>query len=186
MKRLAISSLMFMVVACLGVVVGIAQQPVEQADSVSKTATIAAIDHTNRVVTLKDDKGNVEDFKCGPEIKRFDELKVGDTVTFSYHAAVVYQIAKPGASSTSAPESVSAVRGQGPKPSGAYARQRQVTVTVEAIDPAVPSITVRAPNGNTLSAQVKDKKNLGGVKVGDKIDITYTEAMMIVVEAPKK
>ena len=186
MKRLAISSLMFMVVACVGLVIAFAQQRVEQADNVSKTATITAIDHTNRIVTLKDDKGNVEEFNCGPEVKRFDELKVGDTATFSYHAAVVYQIAKPGASSTAAPESVSAVRGQGPKPSGAYTRQRQVTVTVEAVDPAVPSITVRAPNGNTVSAQVKDKKHLEGVKVGDKIDITYTEAMMITVEAPKK
>jgi Cu/Ag efflux protein CusF len=186
MKRLVSPFLLFMVVAGMSAGMAFAQKSVEQAGSVSKTATITAIDHTNRVVTLKDDKGNVEDIKCGPEVKRFDELKVGDTVTFSYHAAVVYQIAKPGETGTSAPESVSAVRGQGPKPSGAYTRQQKVTVTVEAIDPAVPSITVRAPNGNTMSAEVKDKKNLEGVKVGDKIDITYTEAMMIMVEAPKK
>ena len=185
MKRLVSRSLMFIVVAYLGIAIASAQQPVERAGSVSKTATITAIDHTNRVVTLKDDKGNVEDIACGPDVKRFDELTVGDTVTFSYHAAVVYQIGKPGAASPAA-EDVSAVRGQGPKPSGAYTRQRKVTVTVEAIDPAIPSITVRAPNGNAMSAQVKDKNNLEGVKVGDKIDITYTEAMMITVEAPKK
>jgi Cu/Ag efflux protein CusF len=186
MKRLVSRSLMFIVVAYLGIAIASAQQPVQQAGDVSKTATITAIDHTNRVVTLKDDKGNVEDIACGPEVKRFDELKVGDTVTFSYHAAVVYEIAKPGAAGASTPDSTSAVRGQGPKPSGAYTRQQKVTVTVEAIDPAVPSITVRAPNGNSLSAQVKDKKNIEGVKVGDKIDITYTQAMMITVEAPKK
>jgi len=185
MQRLVRPFLMFIVIACLGVVTAAAQQAVEQAGNVSKTATITAIDHTNRVVTLKDDKGNVEDIACGPDVKRFDELTVGDTVTFSYHAAVVYQIGKPGAASPAA-EDVSAVRGQGPKPSGAYTRQRKVTVTVEAIDPAIPSITVRAPNGNAMSAQVKDKNNLEGVKVGDKIDITYTEAMMITVEAPKK
>jgi hypothetical protein len=32
--------------------------------------------------------GNVEDVRCGPEITRFNELKVGDTVTFLCHAAV--------------------------------------------------------------------------------------------------
>jgi len=186
MQRLVRPFLMFIVIACLGVVTAAAQQAVEQAGNVSKTATITAIDHTNRVVTLKDDKGSVEEVACGPEVKRFDELKVGDTVTFSYHAAVVYEIAKSGTAGASTPDNVSAVRGQGPKPSGAYTRQQKVTVTVEAIDPAVPSITVRAPNGNTLSAQVKDKKNIEGVKVGDKIDITYTQAMMIMVEAPKK
>jgi hypothetical protein len=186
MQRLVRPFLMFIVIACLGVVTAAAQQAVEQAGNVSKTATITAIDHTNRVVTLKDDKGSVEEIVCGPEVKRFDELKVGDTVTFSYHAAVVYEIAKPGAGAAATPDSVSAVRGQGVKPSGAYTRQQKVTVTVEAVDPAVPSITVRAPNGNTLSAQVKDKKNIEGVKVGDKIDITYTQAMMVTVEPPKK
>ena len=29
-------------------------------------------------------------------------------------------------------------------------------------------------------------KNIEGVKVGDKIDITYTQAMMVTVEPPKK
>ena len=162
-------------------------QKIEQSGNISKSATIVTIDHTQRTVTLKDAQGNIEDLHAGPEIKRFDELKVGDTVTFSYHAAVVYQILKPGATAAPAQTSgVSTVRGQGAKPSGAVTQQRQATVTVEKIDPAVPSITVKTADGHSMSAKVEDKKNIEGLKVGDKVTVTFTEALMITVESPKK
>lgn len=184
MRRVLSVSLVFIVAICAGALTAFAQKPVERAGNVSKTATITAINHSTRVVTLKDDQGHVEDIVCGPEIKRFNELKVGDSVTFTYHAAVVYEIAKPGATSAAAAEST--VAGKGVKPSGAYTRQQKLTVTVEAIDPSVPSVTVKGPNGNSMSAEVKDKKNLEGLKVGDQVSITFTEAVMVIVEPPKK
>jgi len=162
------------------------QEKVARAGNISKTATITAIDHTKRIVSLKDAQGNVEDIHAGPEIKRFNELKVGDSVTFSYHAAVVYQVSKAGAAAPTAAGGDSVVRGQGPKPSGAVTQQQQATVTVEAIDPAVPSIKVKMADGHSMSAAVEDKKNLEGLKVGDKITVTFTEALMVMVEAPKK
>jgi Cu/Ag efflux protein CusF len=168
-----------------GAVVASAQGVVSKAGNVSKSATITAIDHTNRIVTLKDEQGNVEDMLAGPEIKRFDELKVGDIVTFSYHAAVVYQIVKPG--QTSAPAAgQSVVRGQGVRPSGAVTQQIKATVTIEAIDPAVPSVTVKTAEGHKMTAQVQDKKDLEGFKVGDQVEITFTEALMVTVNSPAK
>ena len=65
-----------------------AQKPVTQTDSVEVTAKIEAIDKTARLVTLKDKDGEMETIKCGPEVKRFDELKVGDTVTFRYYESI--------------------------------------------------------------------------------------------------
>ena len=38
----------------------------------------------------------------------------------------------------------------------------------------------------TLANQVKDKKNIEGLKVGDVVNITFTEALMITVDPPKK
>ena len=58
-------------------------------------------------------------------------------------------------------------------------------MTVEAIDPAVPSIKVKMADGHSMSAQV-EKKNLDGLKVGDQITVTFTEAVMVTVDAPKK
>jgi Cu/Ag efflux protein CusF len=185
MKRFLGVSLIVLVVGVAGSQLAFAQQAVEHSGSVSKTATITAIDHKTRVVTLKDSDGNLEDVEVGPEVTRFDELKVGDTVTFSYHAAVVLQLAKPGAAMSASSE-VSTVRGQGARPSGAITHQRKATVTITALDPAAGTVTVKTADGHTISGEVQDKKNLEGVKVGDKVDITFTEALMVTVESAKK
>jgi hypothetical protein len=182
-KRL--SQLLLLSMFCMTAAIASAQGTMSKSGNMSKSATITAINHTTRVVTLKDAQGNVEDILCGPEIKRFNELKVGDTVTFSYHAAVVYQILKPGDTGTAA-AGAAMTRGQGVKPSGAVTQQHKVSVTIEAIDPAAPSVTVRTADGHKLTAMVEDKKNLDGVKVGDKVEVTLTEALMVTVDAGKK
>ena len=37
-----------------------------------------------------------------------------------------------------------------------------------------------------MSFKVEDKANLAGVKVGDKVQVTYSQALAISVESPKK
>jgi len=184
MKKLT-TILVLLTAVLVGSAVASAQGKVVRSGDISKSATITAINHTTRVVTLKDAQGNVEDVMCGPDIKRFSELKVGDVVTFSYHAAVAYQIVKPGAK-MAGPDGASMVRGQGVKPSGAVTNQMTKTVTITAIDPAAPSVTVKTPEGHVMTAQVEDRKNLEGLKVGDKVDVTFTEALMVTVDAAKK
>jgi Cu/Ag efflux protein CusF len=177
--------LLLLAMVCARPVPASAQEKVARAGNVSKSATITAIDHKTRSVTLKDAEGNVEDLVAGPEIKRFNELKVGDTVTFSYHAAIVYQVVKPGEKPAEA-AGASVVRGQGVRPSGAVTHQQKATVTIEAIDAAAPSITVRTAEGHKMTAQVENKKNLEGLKVGDKVEVTFTEALMVTVEPAHK
>ena len=65
------------------------------------------------------------------------------------------------------------------------AQQVTATVTVEAIDPAIPSITVKTEDGNRVTHKVQDKKNLEGVAVGDRLEITFTRALMISVADAK-
>ena len=43
-------------------------------------------------------------------------------------------------------------------------------------------MTVLTEDGRTVSFKVEDKKNLKDVKVGDKVEVTYTEAVMISVK----
>jgi len=164
-------------------IVARAQKPVTQTEAIELTTKIEAIDKTARLVTLKDKDGEVETIYCGPEVKRFDELKVGDTVTFRYYESVAYAIRKPGQPSGLPAQTGPAVtRGQGPKPGGTISQQETATVTIKGIDPKVPSVTVLTEDGRTVSMKVEDKKNLDGVKVGDKVEVTYTEAVMISVK----
>jgi Cu/Ag efflux protein CusF len=160
----------------------LAQRAVTQGDVVEMTAEIVAIDKDSRVVVLEDEDGETEEVVCGPEVKRFDELKVGDKVTFRYYESLVSQIRKPGASAPAPSGGPSLVRGTGPKPSGTISEQISAMVTITKMDPAVPSVTVKTEDGRTMSFKIADKKHLEGVKVGDKVDITYTAAVMITVK----
>ena len=160
-----------------------AQKPVTETEAIELTTKIEAIDHSARLVTLKDKDGESETIYCGPEVKRFDELKVGDTVTFRYYESIAYAIRKPGQPSGLPTQTgPSVTRGQGPKPGGTISQQETATVTIKGIDPKVPSVTVLTEDGRTVSMKVEDKKNLEGVKAGDKVEVTYTEAVMISVK----
>jgi Cu/Ag efflux protein CusF len=160
-----------------------AQKPVTQTEAVELTTKIEAIDRTSRMVTLKDKDGALETIYCGPEVKRFDELKVGDTVTFRYQESIAYAIRKPGQpGAPAASGEPKVVRSQGARPGGTVSQQQTATVTIKAIDAKVPSVTVLTQDGRTASFKVEDPKNLKDVKVGDKVEVTYTEAFAISVK----
>jgi Cu/Ag efflux protein CusF len=156
---------------------------VTHGEAIELTATVEAIDHDARLITLKDKDGNVETLEAGPEIKRFNELKVGDTVTFRYHQAMVLKIRKPGeAAAPSADKGLTVTREKGPKPGGTASHEITLTVTVQAIDPETPSLTVLTDTGRVASFKVQDKNNIKGLAVGDRVEITYTEAVAISVK----
>jgi len=162
-----------------------AQKPVSLAEVVSETFTIEAIDHTTRRVTLKDKDGFVEDVICGPEVARFDALKVGDRVTFRYHESLVTAIQRPGTAPKAA-ESAAVTRTPGTKPGGTIAQQMTVVVSLEAIDAKVPSVSIRTADGRRMSFKVENAKNLEGYKPGDKVEVTYTQALAVSVEPATK
>ena len=66
------------------------------------------------------------------------------------------------------------------------ATQRTITATITAFDPTVPSITFSGPNNWKYTSRVEDKKALSKVKVGDRVDITWTQALLASVEDAKK
>ena len=48
------------------------------------TAIVKAIDKKNRVVTLKSPDGKETKVKCGPEVRNFAQIKIGDVVTTKF------------------------------------------------------------------------------------------------------
>ncbi len=119
-------------VLLIGPAAVLAQQPATRTEEVSASFTIEAIDHTTRVVTLRNKAGLLEEVYCGPEVQRFDALKVGDVVTFRYFETVVTALSRPGAAATAPRRRSPALRCA---PGGTIARQTTATVTLEAINP---------------------------------------------------
>lgn len=155
--------------------------PVTQTATSTQTATITAIDYTQRIVSLKFADGTTETISVSPDVKRFPQLKVGDTVTFTSTESVVYSIVKPGAKPPP-PDSSTTTKAEGTKPGGTATETKTATVTVTAIDKSVPSITIKTEDGRIASFKVEDPKNIEGVKVGDKVQITYSASLVISVK----
>lgn len=157
-----------------------AQAPVTQSATDTQTATIVAIDQTQRIVTLQFADGSSRMVRVGPDITRFSSLKVGDKVTFTSTVSVAYAIAKPGTSPP--PESATTSVAPGDKPGGTVSRTLTTVVTVMSMDKTVPSVTVKTADGRITSFIVKDPKNLENVKVGDQVQVTYSESLMVNVK----
>jgi len=148
------------------------------------TATVESIDLATRAVTLKRPDGKVMGLKVGEEVKNLPQVKVGDKVAVTYYESIAAQIIKPGTGPASGAQQAVATAKPGEKPAGAMVQQVTVVATIEAIDKATQHVTLKGPEGKTVEVKVNNPKNLEGVKVGDEVAITYTEAMAVSVEKP--
>jgi hypothetical protein len=149
-----------------------------------ETATVETIEAPSRTITLRKPDGTVVTLVAGPEIKRFSEIKVGDKVNARYYENVVIRVKRPGE-----PDVDTAAKATTPSeqimPGGTKAKQRTITATITDIDMNTPSITFTGPNNWKYSSVVQDKEALAKVKVGDKVDIVWTEALLVSLEPGK-
>ena len=149
------------------------------------TASVEALDLANRMVTLRGPQGNVVSLRVDESVKNLPQVKVGDQVVAKYYVSLVVRMAEPGDPKMMETSGLASAK-PGEMPAGVAARQVTVTASVEAIDKETPSITLKGPEGNVVRVRVMDPKNLEKVKVGDKLFITYTEALAISVEKAGK
>ena len=150
------------------------------------TATVVKVNQKTREVTVKMENGHEHSFIAGDEVKNLAQVKKGDIITAVYTEAIAYEVKKHGATGVTTSAAAASAK-PGAKPAAAMAQQTTVTVKITAIDTKTPTVTFMGTKGNTETIKVRDPKNLNGVKVGDMVDITYTESLAIKVEgAPRK
>jgi Cu/Ag efflux protein CusF len=168
----------------------VAAQPVSGTvgqNVVSATAKVKAIDQKTRHVTLQRADGSLVKFVAGDEVRNLAQVKVGDEVTVTYYESLAYEVKKPGEAvpGTAVAEGLGRAK-LGEKPGAVGAQATTVTATIAAIDKAAMTVTLRGPDGDTTTIKARDPQKLDRVAVGDLVEITYTEALAISVETPKK
>ena len=158
-----------------------AQSKVVRSEMRTETATVESIESASRTLTLKKPDGTFVTIVAGPDITRFAEVKVGDKVNARFYENVVVLLKRPGEA-----DSLSGTKATTPAaqelPGGTKARQVTISATISAIDMKMPSVTFTGPNGWKYTSKVQDTEALAKVKVGDKVDIVWTEAMLVSVE----
>jgi Cu/Ag efflux protein CusF len=150
------------------------------------TATVVAIDHAKRLVSLKGPKGNVVELKVGEEVRNLPQVSVGDHVQVRFYESIAAQLAKPGTPLGATLQEAAGRAKPGDMPAGAAARQVTVVALIEKIDKKSQTVTLKGPEGGTTDVKVARPQMLEKVKVGDEVAITYTEALAISVEKAVK
>jgi hypothetical protein len=147
----------------------------------TETGVVEAIETQSRSVTIRKADGTVVTTVAGPDVKRFNEVKVGDKVKARYYENLVIRVKAPGEPAVDTDVKDAVASGQG-LPGGTKARQRTLTCTITDIDMNTPTITFTSANGWKYTSKVRDKSALAKVKVGDKVDIIWTDALLVSLE----
>jgi len=186
MKKFATA--MFAALALAGAPIAFAADPDappsgEVGQVVEMEATVTAIDMATRSVTLKGEDGAENTIQVDERARNLEQVKVGDVVKVVYVQALAWEMSKSTKAEPTVDVEAAAGRAEeGEKPGAAAGRRISATVTIEAIDMANGTVTLKGPAGNSRTVKALNPDNLNKVKVGDLVDITYTEAVAIQVE----
>lgn len=155
-------------------------------DTVKATAKVTAIDAAKRMVTLEMD-GKSKTITCGPEVKNFAQIKVGDLLKVTYVEALAVYLQKAGAPAGGEEVKTVTLAPKGAKPGMLVTDTIILKAKIDAVDAKKGTVTITTPDGNTKTMKVaKNVKGLKTLKKGDDIVVRFTEALAVVVEAPKK
>ena len=154
---------------------------------VEQRALITGVDQQRRLLALEGDDGGIAVLPVAEEFRDFDKLRVGDPVVVSYTEAIAWQVkpADKGAPGVSARETLSNPK-PGEAPGGAIERAITITATITAFDVARGTVTLTGPQGRSQTVKAHNPADLEHIRVGDLVDITYSEAVALAVRPAAK
>ncbi len=154
-------------------------------ETLSMEARVTAIDTEKRAVTLEKD-GNTQTIICGPNVINFDQIKVGDLVRTTFVESLAVYIQKAGAAAGGEGIETVFLAPKGAKPGMLVTKTSVLNTKIDAVDLKERTVRITDPDGATRSIKVATTvQNLKELKKGDDVVIRFSEAMAIVVEAPK-
>jgi hypothetical protein len=154
----------------------------EAASAVTATATVAAIDRSERIVTFEGRDGGLFQVVAGPEIRNFDQIEVGDELRVTHLEHISLELMKGGTGIRSRVVSESADRAApGQQPAADAVRRVVVIANVLALDPVTQTVTLRGPE-RIVDLRVRDPEQFGLVEVGDQVRAEFNTALAISME----
>ena len=146
------------------------------------TATVTAIDTAKREVTIQGDHGPVT-IQVGPDVKNFENLKVGDRVNLSYYQGTAAQLVK-GGKKVKDPAVSSFAQGNSPgmSPSGLVGASATVTVKIQDVNLPTNTVAFTRSDGTTHIVQVKSPEMqsfIRDLKRGDTVQVTFTDSVAV-------
>jgi hypothetical protein len=160
---------------------------VESIEEVS--AAVEAVDVDKRMVTLRGPQGNTFTVQVAPTVRNLAQVKVGDRVVARYYEALAAELHRRGDDSgeTHAPVIEAGIgrAPEGARPSGVVGTQSRQTVRITNVNNNNHVVSFYGSDGLARSLPVRTPQGrefISKLKVGDEVEVTYTEAVAISVE----
>jgi translation elongation factor P/translation initiation factor 5A len=147
-------------------------------------ATVIAIDAVSRKVTIETPDGKKSKITCGPEVANFNQIQVGDQVKATVTKKVAVSLLEPGATRSPGQSSTVALAPKGAKPGIVVAETVEATARVEALDLKKRKVTLRFPDGDAETFDVRKDVDMSQAHLGQEVLIRSTEAVAVRVEKP--
>jgi len=160
-----------------------AQQPAVVSDQITLRGTVEGLDQTARTVTIRGERGNV--VTVDMPMVGSPALQLGDVVSVLYYDRVSVRLKPAGEAAVDRMEAPVATATPGGLPEATVVSQRITTVTITGWDPTQRVVTFTGPGGIAYTRRLIDTTDaqvMAGLKVGDRVDVTRTEAVRLTVE----
>lgn len=151
-------------------------------ETIRTVAEVIAVDMGTRTVTLKRDDGNTLTVVANARVKNLAQIRAGDFVVAEYGRALAISLKKSPGMPSDTETAVLSTTKPGQKPAATSQRKRVIVADIIAIDDNKGQATVKGPKGNVVDVLVKDPKSLAAVRVGDQVELIYTEAVAISIK----
>jgi hypothetical protein len=159
----------------------------EAESQVTVSGTVESVDYAGRTVTIRRQQGDPVTVDVPPNAKRFEQIKVGDGVTAAYYDRVTVRLKPAGEPAVDRTIDAITTPIPGALPGATRTRQRMTTVTITGWSPADKVVSFTGPNGTSYSRRLLDTTDpaiVEGLKTGDRVDVTRTEAVTLSVQSP--
>ncbi|WP_116363939.1 hypothetical protein [Parahaliea mediterranea] len=158
-----------------------------RAAAVQLEATITAIDHNTRDLTLEGPGGNLFTLTASEDIERLDEFAVGDVVVATYLAAFAFELRAPTDDEHASPwqeVDVADVANADELPSAAGMRLVRAVCSIEGMNRLLGTVTLLDPRDNYHTVTEVDRAIMPELRIGAPVVVTFTQALALALEKP--
>ena len=154
----------------------------EKWNLVAMQGTVTEIVKETRDITLQGTDGKLVTITAGEAVERFDEIGVGDVMTFEYWEYLKAEFRKPTAEELAEPLTVMAEGGKAPEgmdPAAVVGAMVKAVVSIEALNRPLMLATVKGPRGNYVTLPMEDEVLITELNIGQVLILTYAEAVAV-------
>jgi hypothetical protein len=153
------------------------------ATTMDLSGEVVAINRDTRLMTLKTADGTFEVIRIPEEVKRIDQIDIGNKVSITETEAVLVDIEKgrDAGAMGAIPETTVEREPGASKPAGTIVDKLTLYGKVESVDKAASTVTVRGPD-QTVTLNVEDKAILDDLAPGDGVIARYVRVISGKVE----